>query len=99
MLIPKQNISLYSNKNKKTAERILTDDGALWTGSQCPSYVDIDLDGEYRLEKILVDTGKGYSKYFIFSSDNGCDYSLCGEKSDESEAVELLLARFIVRVV
>lgn len=86
MLIPKQNISLYSNKNKKTAERILTDDSAVWSGSQCPSYVDIDLDGEYRLEKILVDTGKGYSKYFIFSSDNGCDYSLCGEKSDESEA-------------
>lgn len=48
-----------------------------------PTVVDIELNGIYSIERVKVDTCKGYSFYSAFVSRDGVNFELACEKNDE----------------
>ena len=78
--------SLHSNYSQSTLERIV--DGNTkntWSAAQYPAYIDLDLEGEYRLSEIQVFMpSNGYSQYSLYYSTDGQNYTKLAEKTDQT---------------
>ncbi len=75
--------TVHVSSGKNLAKNI--NDGSLtsaWRGAYYPSYVDIDLEENYNLDKVEVFTPEsGYSQYTIYTSMDGRDFTKLAEKT------------------
>ena len=73
--------------NFDAATSYLVNDGdasTAWQPEMYPAYVDIDMEANYNISEIQITTpSAGYSQYSVYTSMDGRDFDLVGEKMDE----------------
>lgn len=91
------NKPVHTSSNQANAYRV--NDGQTtnsWNGSMYPAYVDIDLEENYKIDRVEIYTpANGYSQYSLYTSMDGRDFDKMAEKTSadvcpaEGEAYDL----------